>query len=221
VRSAASAFFSRLEQRRPCFWLAANFSCSLFANMRYKSAARLHGSIGAPLHPSRASGFSRFTESMDQQSEKGRTMRSVARWTAACAVGFLLIWVALAVQPAAAQQGVPRDALLRFEENVKWEAVSDDWAGKRDRWIAAVQSARSPADVAAQVLTLEAMGWPSVEDTWRGRRDNWVAEMSAARTRAAVARGLLELEAATKWSAVEPAWRQMRDGWVARLQAVQ
>jgi hypothetical protein len=149
-------------------------------------------------------------------------MRSIARWIAACAAGLLLVWIALAVQPAAAQQGVPRDALLRFEENVKWEAVSADWVGQRDRWIAAVQSARSPADVAAQVLALEAaMGWPSVEDTWRGRRDSWVAEMGAARTSAAVARGLLELEAATKWSAVEPDWRQMRDGWVARLQAVQ
>jgi hypothetical protein len=107
-------------------------------------------------------------------------MRSIARWIAACAAGLLLVWIALAVQTAAAQQGVPRDALLRFEENVKWEAVSADWVGQRDRWIAAVQSARSPADVAAQVLALEAATkWSAVEPDWRQMRDGWVARLQA------------------------------------------
>jgi hypothetical protein len=157
---------------------------------------------------------------MDHQSEKGRTMRQIARWTSAYTVGLLLMWIAMAVQPAVAQ--VPRDALLVFEENVKWAAVSNDWAGQRDAWIGAVKSARSPADVAAQLQVLEsAMRWRSVEESWRGRRDGWVAEMQAAQTTAAVARGLLELETATKWEAVEPRWRRLRDNWVARLQSVQ
>jgi len=147
-------------------------------------------------------------------------MRRIARWTAACTAGLLVMWIAMAVQPAVAQ--VPRDALLQFEGNVKWAAVSSDWAGQRDGWIAAVKSARSPADVAAQLLVLEtAMRWRSVEDSWRERRDSWVAEMQAARTSAAVAHGLLELENATKWSAVEPAWHDLRDDWVARLNSVQ
>jgi hypothetical protein len=147
-------------------------------------------------------------------------MRRIARWTWACTAGLLLMWIAMAVQPAVAQ--VPRDALLVFEENVKWEAVSNDWARQRDAWIGAVKSARGPADVAAQLRVLEtAMQWQSVEESWRGRRDGWVAEMQAARTSVAVARGLLELETATKWSAVEPAWRELRDNWVARLQSAQ
>jgi len=147
-------------------------------------------------------------------------MRRIARWTSACTAGLLLMWIAMAVQPAVAQ--VPRDALLVFEENVKWAAVSNDWAGQRDAWIRAVKSAGSPADVAAQLRVLEtAMQWESVEESWRGRRDGWVAEMQAARTSAVVARGLLELENVTKWSAVEPAWRGLRDNWVARLQSVQ
>jgi hypothetical protein len=199
---------------------ADDFGFPVVADLRYKGR-RAHARACAPFHPSIASGLPGIRHSVGQQGEKGRTMRRIARWSAACTAGLLLMWIALAVQPAAAQQGVPRDALLRFEENVKWEAVSADWAGQRDGWIEAVRSARSPADVAAQLLALEAaMGWPSVEDTWRGRRDSWVAEVQAAQTNAAVARGMLELESATKWSAVEPAWRQMRDGWVAGLQAV-
>ncbi len=146
-------------------------------------------------------------------------MRRIARWTWACTAGLFLMLIAMAVHPAVAQ--VPRDALLVFEENVKWEAVSNDWAGQRDAWVKAVKSARGPADVAAQLLVLEtAMGWQAVEESWRGRRDGWVSEMQAARTSAAVAHGLLELETATKWSAVEPAWRGLRDDWVARLQSV-
>jgi len=146
-------------------------------------------------------------------------MRRIARWTWACTAALLLMLIAMAVQPAVAQ--VPRDALLVFEENVKWKAVSNDWAGQRDAWITAVKSAREPADVAAQLLVLEAaIRWRAVEESWRGRRDGWVSETQAARTSAAVARGLLELETATKWSAVEPAWRGLRDDWVGRLQSV-
>ena len=146
-------------------------------------------------------------------------MRRIARWTWACTAGLIVMLFAMAVQPAVAQ--VPRDALLVFEKNVKWAAVSNDWAGQRDAWIRAVKSAGEPADVAAQLLVLEtAIRWQAVEDSWRGQRDGWVSEMQAARTSAAVARGLLELEAATKWSAVEPAWRGLRDDWVARLQSV-
>jgi hypothetical protein len=147
-------------------------------------------------------------------------MRQIARWTSAYTVVLLLMWIAMALQPAVAQ--VPRDALLVFEENVKWAAVSNDWVGQRDAWIGAVKSARSPADVAAQMQVLEsAMQWHAVEESWRGRRDGWVAEMQAARTSAAVARGLLELENVTKWSAVEPGWGRLRDIWVAGLQSVQ
>jgi hypothetical protein len=147
-------------------------------------------------------------------------MRRIARWTSACTAGVLVMWIAMAVQPAAAQ--VPRDALLAFGENVKWTAVSNDFAGQRDVWIGAVKSARSPAEVAAQLLVLEAaLLSQSVEDSWRARRDGWAAEVQVARTSAAVARGLLELGSATRPSALEPAWRGLRGNWVARLQSVQ
>ena len=72
-------------------------------------------------------------------------MRRIARWTWACTAGLILMLFAMAVQPAVAQ--VPRDALLVFEKNVKWAAVSNDWAGQRDAWIRAVKSAGEPADV--------------------------------------------------------------------------
>jgi hypothetical protein len=165
-------------------------------------------------------GLSGNSQPTDQQSGEGQTMRRIARWTATWAAGVLLMWIAMAAQPAVAQSDVPRDALLQFEENVKWKAVSREWVDQRDGWIKAVQSAASPADLAAQLVALEsAMRWRSVEDSWRERRDSWVGEMQAAQTSGVVSGGLLELERATKWSAVEPAWRNMRDGWIARLEA--
>ena len=109
-------------------------------------------------------------------------------------------------------------ALLKFEANVKWAAVSKAWAARRAGWVAGVKAATTPAGVSARLRELEAsMGWSAVQDSWRKRRDGWVREAGAASTDREVARLLLELETTTKWSAVEARWKDARDAWVANL----
>ena len=152
-------------------------------------------------------------------------MRSIVRWALSVAtVSLIILSVTAGGREAAAQDGVRQlaDALLQFEQHVTWELVSNDWAAQRDNWIAAVQAASTPANVAVQMLALEnAMTWQSVDGSWRQRRDGWISEMQSANSASAVARGLLELEQVTLWSAVDGDWRQLRDSWVAGLQSVQ
>ncbi len=113
------------------------------------------------------------------------------------------------------------DGLLLFEANVKWSAVSADWAKARSGWVARVKASKTPGDVAKEVLALEtAMGWGAVEDAWKKRRAGWVAELGAAKTDREVALLLIELETNTKWSAVESTWAPLRNGWIAKLKAV-
>jgi hypothetical protein len=158
-------------------------------------------------------------------SERGNlAMRLIKRWLAPVAFGLIVLAVTAAGHARAAGDPVRlvADALLEFEQNVTWESVDDSWRAKRDRWVADVQEASAPADLARRVMALEkAMAWDSVKEAWRKRRDGWVDEMQAANSAANVAGGLLELEQATLWSAVTPKWRSLRDPWVEQLQSVQ
>jgi hypothetical protein len=151
-------------------------------------------------------------------------MRSIKQWSVlVAAVTLAVLAIAAGGRPATAQERVPQlaNALLLFEQNVTWEAVLPEWAGKRDRWMAAVQSASTPAEVAAQTVALEnSMRWEAVEDSWRARSEAWGGEMQSADSDAAAARGLLELERATKWSAVTEDWRRLRDPWVSGLETM-
>lgn len=116
---------------------------------------------------------------------------------------------------------VVAQALLQFEQEMKWEAVQDSWRTDRPGWVAGLQNARSAADVASALGELEvAMKWEAVSDSWRGTRPGWVQEVAAARTPAEVARLLLVLEVATTWEAMNDSWRASRPGWVATLQGV-
>lgn len=152
-------------------------------------------------------------------------MASMTRWMAiAAAAAMIFLASAVGGREALAQDRLPRvaQALLLFEGNVRWEAVSNKWRGRRDGWIDDVKAASKPVDLAKHVVELEtAMGWGSVQDSWRRRRESWVGEMQTASAVGDVANGLLELEAATRWSAVSRDWRQLRGPWVARLNAAQ
>lgn len=152
-------------------------------------------------------------------------MWSTKRRAAFVAVlGLVLFFSIVICREAAAQQRVPHlvTALLQFERNVTWDAVSPDWAASRDNWVATVHAALVPAEVAVQILALEdSMSWDSVEPSWRDQRPNWLIEMQAAQSDGEVARGLLDLERATLWTAVAPEWRQLRDAWVAGLESIQ
>lgn len=116
---------------------------------------------------------------------------------------------------------VVAQALLQFEQEMKWEAVQDSWRNDRPGWIAGLQNARTAADVARALGELEvAMKWEAVDGSWRGTRPGWVQEVAAANTPAQVARLLLVLEQATTWEAMNDSWRSSRPGWVTTLQGV-
>lgn len=134
--------------------------------------------------------------------------------------GLFLTLAALA--PAQAQSSATGAALLRFEEAVTWEAVTQEWRQIRPGWVQQVANARSAQELAALLAQLETnMGWQAVEERrWRARRDSWLAECRAVRRESDVARLLLELEEVTLWTAVEQSWRQTRPGWVAGLQQI-
>ncbi len=152
-------------------------------------------------------------------------MQAIAHWAYSLATaGLVILSIAAGGREAAAQNSVQQlsNELLQFEQHVTWDAVSGDWAAQRDGWIAATQTAATPANVAAEMLLLEnAMTWQSVDNSWRQRRDGWVGEMQAASSATTVASGLLELEQITLWSAVDGDWRSLRDAWVAGLQSIQ
>jgi hypothetical protein len=127
---------------------------------------------------------------------------------------------AAATPPAADGLADVRAGLLQFEQHVKWEGVSRDWAAKRAGWVQAVNGAATPQALGQQLLALEtAMGWPGVQEAWKTRRAGWVSELAAASTPGAVAKLLVELETQTKWEAVTPAWAGIRPAWLAKLQA--
>lgn len=108
--------------------------------------------------------------------------------------------------------------MLVFERALKWESMSDGWRDRRDAWIAQVNAARTPAQLAQAALALESgMGWQAVNDTWAGQRDAWVASLRAADDAGDVAKAVLALENATKWEAVSDQWAGARDAWVARM----
>jgi hypothetical protein len=133
--------------------------------------------------------------------------------------------LALFAIPTSAQAQVNptlRQAVLSFETNVRWSAVSPAWRGRRASWQQAVQNAPNPHALAAQVLALEsAMGWSAVQDSWHQERPGWVQSINSAMTDMDVAVALLALEATTRWSAMdEAAWRAARGGWVASLRPI-
>jgi hypothetical protein len=154
-------------------------------------------------------------------------MTRVKHWMALAAPAAMILQTSEVVGRDAMAQApdrLPRvaQALLLFEGNVRWAAVSDKWRGRRDGWIGEVKSAASPADLAKTVVELEtAMGWGAVQDSWRRRRESWIEDMKTADTAGDVATGLLELESETRWSAVSNDWRQLRDPWVRRLKAIE
>lgn len=151
-------------------------------------------------------------------------------WSHALVLGLALagsagIVVTVAPVPAFAQHpaGMPivSTSLLRFEAAVSWASVAPRWRAQRGGWAAAVSNARTPQQLAVQVLALEtAMGWSAVQPSWRQERPAWVARVRAASTTAEVARLLLALENTTRWEAVAAAWRTDRGAWIAALQGV-
>ena len=79
--------------------------------------------------------------------------------------------LALRALPAAAQSVALKQALLGFEDGVSWAAVSPVFAAQRPIWLNNVRGSRSPSELGAQLLRLEAaMGWSSVQNSWRTRR---------------------------------------------------
>lgn len=116
---------------------------------------------------------------------------------------------------------VVAQALLQFEQEMKWEAVQDSWRGDRPAWVAGLQNARTAADVARALGALEvAMKWEAVDGSWRGTRPGWVNQVAAATSAAEVARLMLVLEQATTWEAMNDSWHGSRPGWVTTLQGV-
>ena len=112
-------------------------------------------------------------------------------------------------------------ALLSFEANVSWSAVSADWRGLRPRWTQEVSELTSAADLGVLLLELESnIQWSAVSPEWRGRRPSWVQEANATTSESEVAQLLLDLEGNTLWSAVDGRWRGIRPGWVAELQQI-
>lgn len=125
---------------------------------------------------------------------------------------------------ASAQGGSVRvvaQALLQFEQEMKWEAVQDSWRGDRAGWVSGLQNARTAADVARALGVLEvAMKWEAVDGSWRETRPGWVTQVGSASSAAQVAQLLLVLEQATTWEAMNDSWRGSRPGWVSTLQGV-
>jgi hypothetical protein len=147
-------------------------------------------------------------------------MKNVKRWLLAAAAASLMVTMSA---PAHAQMRVPalRQSLLQFEANVNWSAVSRAFVGQRPGWLAAVNAATTPQQIAAQALALETqMGWDAVQDSWHQQRPGWVAQCNSATTDGQVAAILLALENTTRWSAVSQNWRAVRPGWVAQLQSI-
>ncbi len=129
--------------------------------------------------------------------------------------------IALRALPAEAQSAGLKRALLGFEENVSWAAVSPTFAAQRQHWLNNVRGSRSASELGAQLLRLEAaMGWSSVQNSWRTRRAGWVAAVQRATDDHQVAALLIELDAVTQWSAMRPTWRAARGAWLARTSAI-
>lgn len=115
-----------------------------------------------------------------------------------------------------------KKALLSFEANVKWEAVSQAWRGLRSGWVSQVRNATSATQVATRLRILEGnILWSAVHSNWRGIRTGWVSATRSASGPDEVAKLLLSLEANTLWSAVQPGWAKIRPGWVDALKNVQ
>ena len=148
-----------------------------------------------------------------------RTLR-LRTWLTSIALASVFV---LAAGEAVAQNPVQTvgQGMLVFERALKWESMSDGWRDRRDAWIAQVNAARTPAQLAQAALALESgMGWQAVNDTWAGQRDAWVASLRAADDAGDVAKAVLALENATKWEAVSDQWAGARDAWVARMRGL-
>ncbi len=114
-----------------------------------------------------------------------------------------------------------KNALLRFESNVRWSAVSSSWRRIRRSWIGNVKRAYSANRLGSLLARFESnIKWSAVSTSWRGIRSGWKSRARRCNSASQVARLLLKLESNTKWSAVSSSWRGIRSGWIRSLRSV-
>jgi hypothetical protein len=126
--------------------------------------------------------------------------------------------------PSRAPTGEPvavvAQALVDFESQLVWPDAGPSLPEGREGWLRATRSARTPQELATQVVLLErAIGADGLLETWAAGREAWVGSMVTP-TPASLARAVRQLGESVREGHVAARWRDKRGPWVERLASV-